>query len=376
MPPAPHTGMQKKPLFHRAHSWYAEYEHAISSVALVGGFVLDLLTIQRVDAVWENSWILLHLSIVAVCIVLINRKQQAGSEEQNLLRERSHFWYVTLMQFSFGGLLSAFFLFYFRSSSLFVSWPFLLILALAFWANERLKHHYARITFQISFLFLSLFSFAIFIIPVLVHRVGTVIFIASGLLSLLIILGYLAFLEFVTKEQFFRGKSKLYYSITGIFLTLNFLYFFNIIPPIPLSLKDAGMYHSITKGSNGEYVVTDEVRSWKDYFTFYQSIRMTQSETLVAYSAVFSPTKLDTTIVHKWQRYDAEKNEWLTVSTVSLSVIGGRDRGYRTYSTKSALSEGKWRVSVENPRGQVIGRLPFEVVVQNIPPILSPKVVK
>lgn len=374
MPPTPEQGEERKSFLLRATSWYKQFEKPISSVALVLGFVLDLLTIQRVDAVWENSWIIFHLLVVAVCIVLIHIKKTNQNEEGELEYARSHFWYTTVMQFSFGGLLSAFFLFYFRSSSIFVSWPFLLLLACAFWANERLKHRYSQITFQISFFFLSLFLFSIFIIPVLLHRVGTLVFIVSGLVSVVILTAFIAILEFATKEQFFRGKSKLYYSVTGIFLVMNLFYFFNIIPPIPLSLKDGGIYHSIVRNDGGEYIVTDEQRGIRDYFHLYQRIHVVSGENLVAYSAVFSPSKLNTTIVHEWERYNENKKEWETLSKVSLAVVGGRDGGYRTYSTRTMFTEGRFRVNVKNLEGQVIGRLLFEVSLNNTPPELSSKV--
>ncbi len=364
----------RKPLFHRATSWYAKFERPISSISLVGGFVFDAITLERVDTLWENIWIIAHLVVVAICIVLINRKTREVGDEHD--PTRLHFWLLNIMQFFFGGLLSTYLVFYFRSSSILVSWPFLILLVGAFWANERLKFHYARITFHISFFFLSLYAFAIFIVPVLIHQVGTVAFLFSGLVSVVIILGFLALLEFMTHEQFFRGKSKLYYSITGIFLAVNALYFFNIIPPIPLSLKDAGVYHSISKDEAGDYVVMQEQRSWREYFKLYPTLHSVPQENVVAYSAVFSPSKLDTTIIHEWERYDQNAKRWVSVSKVSLEVIGGRDGGYRTYSTKNTLTPGRWRVSVETPRGQVIGRMPFEIVMQNTLPILSPKVVK
>src|SRR3954470_4240449 len=139
--------------------WYRKFERPISSVFLIGGFVFDALTLKRVDMFWENFWVLAHLILAAVFIVLINRQENV--EEDNEKEEKKHFWYRNGMQFMFGGLLSVFLVFYFRSGSLAVSWPFLLVLALAFLANERLKAHFSRLIFQISFLYLSIFSFCI-----------------------------------------------------------------------------------------------------------------------------------------------------------------------------------------------------------------------
>ena len=52
----------------------------------------------------------------------------------------------------------------------------------------------------------------------------------------------------------------------------------------------------------------------------------------------------------------------MTDTTVNLSVAGGRDGGYRTYSIMQNLAAGKWRVNVTTPSGQLIGRILIDVV--------------
>ncbi len=185
---------------------YARLERPISSISLLGGFAFDAVTLKRVDTFRENFWIVAHLAVVAVCILLLNRTENLGRTEklnrtqdgspaenisateninvtENLNRaenrdadrpdsrdpSQAHFWFINMLQFAFGGLLSTFLVFYFRSGSLRASWPFFLILGAAFVANENLKAHYARLAFQLSFFFLSLFCFMIYILPVLLH---------------------------------------------------------------------------------------------------------------------------------------------------------------------------------------------------------------
>jgi hypothetical protein len=81
-----------------------------------------------------------------------------------------------------------------------------------------------------------------------------------------------------------------------------------------------------------------------------------------AYSAVFSPSKLNLDIVHEWQHYDKETGKWITLSRVPLSVLGGRDGGFRTYSINYNFPPGKSRVNVETAKGELIGRLAFTLV--------------
>ena len=262
--------------------------------------------------------------------------------------------------------MSTFLVFYFRSGSIFVSWPFLLLLGIAFTANEQLKHHYSRMTFQISFLFLSIYSFAIFSLPIIIGSVSPLIFIASGVMSLGIIFLYLKMLRFFVRQVYEDNKRALILSVSAVFLVVNTFYFLNIIPPIPLSLKDAGVYHNITKNDNGNYVLSGEKKKFINYFELFEDVHIRDGGSVSVYSAIFSPTKLNTAIVHKWQWYNEETRKWITMGTIPLPIIGGRGDGFRTYSTRETLREGDWRVSVENDRGQVLGRVHFTILYTDV----------
>jgi hypothetical protein len=349
---------------------YARFERPISSLSLIGGFVFDALTLTRVDQFWENVWVLGHLFVVAVCIVLINLEEEEGIDPTDATK--AHFWLINILQFTFGGILSTFLVFYFRSATLLVSWPFLLILAAAFAANERLKHHYARVTFQISLFFMSVFSFAIFIVPVILHKIGPWIFLISGAVSLVFIWLFLLLLERLTKDRFYRSRKVLWKWIGVIFVGMNVLYFTNVIPPIPLSLKDAGVYHFVERNVLGDYLSGYEAQGFKGFFNIYENYHTLPGRPVYAYSAVFAPSFLNTTIVYNWQHYNNSANRWEDQGNVSINLVGGREGGYRTYTMKSNLSEGRWRVNVETVQGQVIGRILFNVIyVSKEPQILT-----
>ena len=171
-------------IFERTRNWYGRFERPLSSLSLILGFVFDIVTLKRVDTFWENSWIFAHIIIVGLFIILIHRQDNSIGDEKD--PHKIHFWYVNILQFFFGGLLSTYLVFYFRSADIFVTWPFILILAIAFIANESLKRHYIRLSFQISLFFLSIYSFSIFLVPVILHKIGTWVFVLSGLVLSLI----------------------------------------------------------------------------------------------------------------------------------------------------------------------------------------------
>lgn len=339
---------------------YEQNERRVSSFSIVGGFVFDSLTLQRVDSLFENFWLVMNLLVVALCIILLHRQEHAADND-NIEGVKKHFWLFNIMQFSFGALLGASFIFYFRSATLAVSWPFLALVLLAMFANEFLKKHYDRLLFQISFLYLSIFIFLIYFVPVLTHQLGPIVFLASGVLSLIVLWGFIKILGRFSKDDFSANSRPVIFSVASIFLIINLLYFTNIIPPIPLALKDAGIYHSVSRTASGGYAVTEEERGWFDFLRFSQRVSWLPGSSLYAYSAVFSPTDLDTNIVHEWQ-YKNDAGEWVTSARIPLKLAGGRAEGFRTYSVKSSLSPGKWRVNVSTPRGAVIGRINFHII--------------
>jgi hypothetical protein len=342
--------------------WYLRYERLISSFSLVGGFIFDIFALKRIDLFWENLWVGAHLGVAALGIILINLHENRKGKHSAKTHRFIHFLLIIAIQFAFGGLLSTFLVFYFRSGTFSASWPFLLVLALVFVFNELLKHHYTRLVFQTSVLFISIYSFAIFIVPVVFHEIGPGIFILSGIFSLVIILLFIFCLKRISKEGFRKSRRLLFLAVFSITVLINVLYFTNLIPPIPLSLKDAGVYHSIVRNSDGNYTVTMEKQGLWDFFIPYEPFHAISGQSVYVFSSIFSPTNLNTQVVHEWQHYDATSTKWTTVNRTQLSIIGGRDGGFRTYSIRTVNMPGRWRVDVKTLQGQLIGRIKFEVI--------------
>ena len=205
--------------------------------------------------------------------------------------------------------------------------------------------------FFVSFCFI-LFSFVF-------NSLDASIFLLGGAVSLAFVLLFAIVL--VRVGQLPGSRKVMFLTIVSVYSLMTAGYFANIIPPIPLSIREAGIYHNLTP-SGGEYKLVGEEESWFDHLIPGQTIHADANDSLYAYTRVFAPNNLDTTIVHKWQAYDVEAHKWITQSTLSFPIVGGRDEGYRGYSRKSHLAPGKWRVSVETPRGQVLGRINFTVV--------------
>lgn len=350
-------------LLDRIEALYERHERHLSSFALILGFIFDSLTLQRIDFLFENLVMLSYLVIAGGSIVLLNYCHEHPPQRSFFVRAEKLL--PLLIQFTFGGLFSAFFIFYTRSATLSSSWPFMLILLSLLVGNEFFRAHYRKLTFQVSIYFLAVFSFFIFFIPVLLKTMGAVVFVLSGVVSLIFIyLFSLALLKFVPK-QYGDSRTTLRDSVFSIFILINILYFSNLIPPIPLALKDADVYHFIERvGEN--YTVIREKKAWYESLLFFlpETINLAAGSPLYVFSSVFAPTDLDTSIIHDWQYFDYRVEEWVSVSKITFPIMGGRGEGYRGFSRKENLFEGKWRVDVKTERDQIIGRVRFNIALE------------
>ena len=345
--------------FEKIKILYFRYERHISSAALVFGFTVDSFTLQRIDLFFENLIFLIHLFVVGIGIIFLNLYEGGVVGERYIKSIRP--WLPLPIQFSLGALFSGFLIFYSRSASFVVSWPILFFLLLLLIGNEFFRSRYSRLVFQVSMYFVAIFSYTIFFVPVVMHSIGADTFLISGVVSLVLIGAFIYILSILAPKRMQGSRKFLYKSIGGIFLIINILYFLNIIPPIPLALKEGGVYHSVTRVGSTGYAVTYEQQHWYEYFRLHQIIHVTPGARLYFYSAVFAPTDLNTNIVHRWEYFDEGTNEWSDSLSVLFPIIGGRDGGYRGYSVKTNITPGRWRVRVETTRGQLLGRQTFIV---------------
>jgi len=338
--------------------WYMRY---VSPLSLVAGFILDTLFLaKRVDLFLTNALLFLYLLVSAAAICLINVIQTGRLRHPLALKALPLLPVVA--QFAFGGLFSAYLSLYSRSADVAVTWVFVIAIAALVLLNERFAHFYARFSVQVPIYFTVLFSFLIFFLPILFHRIGPAIFLISGGVSLIVISGFWHLLSRLTPQVVRENRKKVFTAIAGIFLGFNVLYFTGAIPPLPLSLKSAGVYHSIERLPGGEYrLVGEKLRWYEQYLNYAPVYHRVSGEPVYAWSAIFAPSGLSTKILHEWQQYDAQNKQWVTTNTVSFPIVGGRDGGYRGYSLKYTGEEGRWRVNVITAYGQLIGRLTFEV---------------
>jgi hypothetical protein len=201
----------------------------------------------------------------------------------------------------------------------------------------------------------------IFLVPILLKEMGQLIFIYSGIVSIVFIYVFTILIHFLTQKKYYEFNKKMWLAILSIYFLMNIFYFTNILPPLPLSMKDSGVYNLIEK-ENTNYILYREPQNFLNSF-FDKKIEVNSSDkNLYYFSSVFAPTKLNTQIVHEWEYYDSKNKKWVKTTKIPFSIFGGRNEGYRGYSLKQNLNEGVWRVLTKTSNGQIIGSEKFEIV--------------
>jgi len=327
-------------------------------IAFVGGFIFDTVTLNRIDSLLDQAVFVFYLCVAAGGILLVHAVETDTWTPTLLKRNKP--WLPVLIQFPIGGLFSGFVIFYTKSASFFTSWLFLAILVVLFVGNEFLHRRYERLVFQVSMFYFALLSYLVMLIPIIVGDINTGVFILSGLTSLFVIALLLQGVMRLFPDVYKRSAKTLVLSVGGIFILWNALYAANIIPPVPLALKDIGVYHSVVR-TDGAYEVLGEAPVW---FRFWRStayvFHRAPGSAAYCYSAVFAPTRITTDIYHVWMRQNAA-GEWIRESRIPFMIQGGRVAGYRGYTIKANLMPGNWRCVVETGKGQVVGEMRFRI---------------
>jgi hypothetical protein len=263
-------------------------------------------------------------------------------------------------QYAFGGLFSGMLIFYGRSGSWWVSWPFLLIILGVIFGNETIRDRVQRLLYNIAMLFVGLFAYVVLIVPVVLGKMGALVFVGSGILALIIMLLFIRVLSLIVPRFIAIHYRSLLFVIGIIFAMFNFLYFANIIPPIPLSLKDIGIFHSVVRFENGVYQLSYEKGEWWEYFRKSDDVfHPTAGGNVFCFAKVFAPTSIKTDIYHTWSYYDEDAKAWKDYAHIKYNIVGGGAGGYRGYTYIQNAREGSWRCAVETERGQVLGRQEF-----------------
>ncbi|MCB9780557.1 MAG: DUF2914 domain-containing protein [Alphaproteobacteria bacterium] len=347
--------------------------------AFVGGFLLDVATLRRVDDVGDNLQLTLYLLVSAIVLVA-ERRAWHGRSSPALVRKHGELARL-LLQFLFGGLLSAYLLFYSRSATLGPSLLFCSLLASLMLANEVLFPRLRRDGPQLALWFFSAFSYLLFAVPTWTGDISRTGRIAAGVLALLAAAAVTAAIHGGPirdphsprpgdASQLWPAVGRGMALYVAMLLALALAVRLGLVPPVPLALAEAGVYHHVERDGDDVLVSWEPARvaPWTRAFWARDDRRFQwhEGDRVYCYTAVFAPTDTSLGIEHRWQRFD-DAQGWVQTDVIPWSMAGGRDGGWRSWTAKRHVTPGEWRVVVATEHGDELGHVDFDVVAADAP---------
>jgi hypothetical protein len=338
----------------RLRLYAARNERRLAVSFFVAGFLFDILTLGRIDSWLTIAQQGIYLLLITVVLVqtLLSERRPAPDLAAASRWKRWYFEYRNpAIHFLLGALLSAYTLFFFKSSSLLVSFGFMGVLVMLLVANESARFKALGLPFKFALLGLCYLAFFAYVVPVAIGQTGLGVFLLSMALGC-VPLAAVAFLAAAEK------KVKILAPLGSVLIVFLAFYLFRIIPPVPLSIPFMGVYHGVERTDAG-YRLTHERPFWRIWHNGDQRFRAQPGDKVHIYFRVFSPSRFSDQVLMRW--YRAESKGWALQDTIPIKIVGGREEGFRGYGVKTNYQTGAWKVQVETTDGREIGRIYFSI---------------
>lgn len=346
----------------------------IPAIAFLGGFTWDSITLGQLVKSSDLLFLFVYYLVALIFLLLLSSSsvllENNGEVKRPRLKklhllalgrdygETWKFRFSYVVQFCFGSLYSALVVCYFKSSGSIASLLFVLILAALLVLNEFLQKHYESFGMSLAFFSLLGAMFFNFLIPHLANSVGVFWFFLSVLLSYGICLGAWKLSP--------KPHKKHLVAPSVISILLVFVYLINWIPPVPLVLKEQMPCLEFSKDysckiSPPGFLERNALRAPVVY-------RAPDDGSVYFLSSVFAPEKISANLEHRWYYKNPTTGDFELrdkISSVRMKTKGSREEGFRIYTQKKNVPEGRWKVETAVKEGAVIGSKEFDV--ENVP---------
>lgn len=350
------NAIQKK--IDASKSFVEQHKALLPFVTFLVGFLFDIITLGRIDqwpVIIQQAAFILLASTLLITLFLKPEWKTPNSPKLEMLLE----YRMAALHFLFGSLLSSYTIFYFKSSSFSVSFFFLLIIAILLIANEFPRFQKLGLGIKSALLGICTLSYLAYLIPILFGVIGAGVFILSIIAGSLFLLLFTLLLR---KKKFPEESLRKQITIPFASVVLIFMltYFFKILPPVPLSLQYAGVYHSVEKTADNKYKLAHLKPWWNFWDNGDQHFKAREEDKIVVFFRLFAPSNFKERIHLEWSRKNSQ-GEWELQDKIPIQISGGRGEGFRGYGIKSNFSQGNWKTAVVTSDDREIGRIYFEV---------------
>lgn len=317
------------------------------------GFTWDSVTMGQVVTFYDL--LLLTTYYFGAALILILLVREVKPEWNN--------WFSFLAQFSFGGLFSALVVFYFKSSGSFYTFFVVIGLVILLVFNEFLAEKYRSRTLTWAMFAACGTMYLNFLIPHIFHSVRPVWFYLSCILSFAIVLSIHAFANTRQSEpattklkslQYIRNMRQIVPAF-GVIVFLVVLYQCQIIPPVPLVLRESYICKDFSKDKGIYQGVVEKQTFWRRLGFGNDVVHFKDGGKIYSMNAIFAPTNIRVQLEQRWWLHDKKNGNWKKVAVVPLYMVGGRKKGWRTYSyIQNTARIGEWKVETALKDGAVL----------------------
>jgi len=343
----------------RLRLYYARHEGRVAAVFFAAGFVFDTVAVGRVDSWHMIAQQAIYLAIVtAVLTQMFFVPVEPALEGAPAVKRYYYRHRLALLSFFLGTLLNVYTLFFFKSSSLLVSFWFMLVMIGLLFLNEFGPFKRLGISFKFALLSLCGLSFCATVVPVIFGQVGITVFLVSMAAACLPMLGLAAWIRRRAPDRYPAVRSQMLMPFGLMLVVFLAAYLLRVIPPVPLSLPYIGVYHSVERTAEG-YQLGHERPIWAFWRNGDQQFRAQPGDRIYVFFRVFSPASFADEVRMLW--FHREQRRWALQDTIPIKIVGGRAQGFRGYGFKSNYQPGAWKVHIETTDGREIGRVYFDV---------------
>lgn len=346
----------------RVRAYYEKNEHRITIAMFIGGFLFDMKMVERIDS-WETiGQQLIYLTLILAGLLQIFFEEGTPTPDYANMSKPKRWYYeyrAGVLHFFFGTLLNMYTIFFFKSSSLLVSFGFLIGLVFLLVANESHRFRGMGLSFKFVLLSICFLSFFSCVTPIFVGHMGTLVFLLSMVIGCLPLLAVSWWIQTYRPGLFERTKHQILLPMACVLLGYLGLYALKLTPPVPLSIPFIGVYHEVEKVGE-HYRLANERPWWKFWQHGDQDFIAQKNDKVYVAFRIFSPTRFSDQVQMKWFWKD-NRAGWTLQDSIPIKIIGGREEGFRGYGIKSNYQPGKWKVQVETADGREIGRVYFDL---------------
>jgi hypothetical protein len=329
------------------------------------GFIFDAVLVRRID---ETRTLVQQAVYLAADGVLLAKVIAWGQHAppQGDWRERLPRVADWLLHFTLGTLLNAYALFYVKSASGLAAIFFFVIIASLLLVNELPAMRRLGPVVVYGLYSFCLTSYFAYLYPVLIGRIRWWMFVLA-IATAAVPLSAIALAHHRWTRDRARVVRHALVPSLGVQALLLVLYMLKLIPPVPLSLMDIGIYHDVQRTDAGSYRVTYRTPPW--YRVWQHDDRefmAARGDRVYCFFRVFAPNGFHDDVRVDWL-YKEPSRGWTAAGSVPIAVTGGREAGFAGYAYKQNWRTGEWRVVVSSIDSREIGRRSFTILASTPP---------